>query len=244
MHFPVVLLPLASIALIILVLVPRFRRHYALPTVVALALGAATSVGAWFSGQQLAEQVGEPAQHAFWGTATMIVALVSVGVAIPWYRSQRAKEPTGASRILGVLVMAASLALIGTTVLAGHSGATAVWGSQSAAPPVQDETPTTQPSPPAEPTPTPTDAETTTPEESGTYTMAEVEANDSAESCWAVIDGAVYDLTEWIAQHPGGADRILGLCGTDATTAFSNQHGDAETPNQQLERFRIGELTE
>ncbi|MGJ9407444.1 cytochrome b5 domain-containing protein, partial [Nesterenkonia aurantiaca] len=46
-------------------------------------------------------------------------------------------------------------------------------------------------------------------------TMDQVEENDSPESCWAVMDGTVYDLTDWIEDHPGGADRIEGLCGTD-----------------------------
>src|SRR5699024_10122502 len=47
------------------------------------------------------------------------------------------------------------------------------------------------------------------------FTMAEVEDNSSPESCWTVIEDDVYDVTDWIDQHPGGASRIEQLCGTD-----------------------------
>lgn len=72
--------------------------------------------------------------------------------------------------------------------------------------------------------------------------LAEVQENDSPDSCWAVIDGTVYDLTDWIDRHPGGADRIEQLCGTDATEQFSQQHGGSQGPEGQLEQFEIGTL--
>ncbi|GAA1452771.1 cytochrome b5 domain-containing protein [Nesterenkonia lacusekhoensis] len=78
--------------------------------------------------------------------------------------------------------------------------------------------------------------------EDDVVTMEEVEQNDSPESCWAAIDGVAYDLTEWIEEHPGGADRIEALCGTDATEDFEGQHGGEEDPEDQLAEFEIGEL--
>lgn len=78
----------------------------------------------------------------------------------------------------------------------------------------------------------------------GSFSMDLVEENDSAESCWAVMDGTVYDLTDWIDEHPGGAERIEGLCGTDAAEAFEGQHGGSEGPEQQLAEFEIGTLEE
>lgn len=76
----------------------------------------------------------------------------------------------------------------------------------------------------------------------GALTMEDVEQNDSPDSCWAVMNGTVYDLTDWIDQHPGGADRIEGLCGTDAADAFAAQHGGQDGPEGQLAEFEIGEL--
>jgi cytochrome b involved in lipid metabolism len=73
-------------------------------------------------------------------------------------------------------------------------------------------------------------------------TMEQVSMNASEESCWSVVDGSVYDLTEWINQHPGGASRIIQLCGTDGTSLFQGQHGGAAAPESTLERYLLGPL--
>src|SRR5690242_3032626 len=57
-----------------------------------------------------------------------------------------------------------------------------------------------------------------------TYTLAEVATHKNNSSCWTAINGKVYDLTSWINRHPGGPERILNICGTDATDAFNIQH--------------------
>ena len=76
----------------------------------------------------------------------------------------------------------------------------------------------------------------------GTYSMADVATHGDASSCWAAIDGKVYDLTSWIDRHPGGPDRILSLCGTDGTAAFTQQHGTQTRPNEMLASFYLGPL--
>ena len=73
-------------------------------------------------------------------------------------------------------------------------------------------------------------------------TLEEVQENDTPDSCWAAIDGTVYDLTDWVEEHPGGPARIEQLCGTDATDMFQGQHGGDEGPQNQLAEFEIGEL--
>ena len=96
-------------------------------------------------------------------------------------------------------------------------------------------TPTPTPSPVVTPTPTPT------PTVAG-FTMTQVRANNSARSCWTVIDGVVYDLTKWISNHPGGSGAILFLCGTDGTNAFSAQHQNQARPAIRLDTYRLGPL--
>lgn len=76
------------------------------------------------------------------------------------------------------------------------------------------------------------------------YTLAEVAKHNTQQDCWAAIDGSVYNLTDWISQHPGGADKIIPLCGTDATAAFRGQHNTQAQPNQMLATFKVGELTD
>ena len=74
------------------------------------------------------------------------------------------------------------------------------------------------------------------------YTMAQVQQHATAQSCWTAINGSVYNLTNWINQHPGGPGAILGLCGTDGSAAFNGQHGGQARPARELAGFRIGAL--
>jgi cytochrome b involved in lipid metabolism len=74
------------------------------------------------------------------------------------------------------------------------------------------------------------------------YTMAQVSANNSAKSCWAVIEGSVYNLTAWINSHPGGMSAILSLCGTEATSSFKAQHANQSRPTSRLSGYLLGPL--
>jgi cytochrome b involved in lipid metabolism len=76
------------------------------------------------------------------------------------------------------------------------------------------------------------------------YTLAEVKAHGTAADCWAIVGEAVYDLTSWEDKHPGGARRIIKLCGKDATAQFRDEHGTGGEPNQILKSFQIGTLAD
>jgi cytochrome b involved in lipid metabolism len=76
------------------------------------------------------------------------------------------------------------------------------------------------------------------------YAMSDVEKHNSRESCWTAIRGGVYDLTDWIAIHPGGQAAILSLCGKDGTASFEDQHGGQPRPESELSSQKIGTLTE
>src|SRR3989344_1519527 len=113
-------------------------------------------------------------------------------------------------------------------------------------PPAATTTPTSTPpaTPPATTPPsTTTPPPTTTPTPTG-ITMATVALHASASSCWTVIRGEVYDLTEWISKHPGGADKIIQLCGIDGTAKFVGQHGGSEKQETALATFKIGVLAQ
>jgi len=75
-----------------------------------------------------------------------------------------------------------------------------------------------------------------------TYTMEDVQVHDSEEDCWTVIDNTVYDMTEWINEHPGGAGPIKNLCGVDSTEAFAKIHGDSESASAPLPGLELGAL--
>ena len=76
-----------------------------------------------------------------------------------------------------------------------------------------------------------------------TYSMAEVASHNNAQSCWLVIDGKVYDATDYLTRHPAGPDKILQTCGTDATDAFGGvgKHAGNRAQND-LASLYIGDL--
>jgi cytochrome-b5 reductase len=53
-----------------------------------------------------------------------------------------------------------------------------------------------------------------------TISWQEVALHKSAENCWIVIDGKVYDPTYYLDEHPGGANKIMEWAGQDATKGF------------------------
>ncbi|HEY7491809.1 MAG TPA: cytochrome b5-like heme/steroid binding domain-containing protein [Candidatus Tectomicrobia bacterium] len=55
-----------------------------------------------------------------------------------------------------------------------------------------------------------------------TYTWDEVRQHTSSGDLWLVIDRKVYDVSQWMDVHPGGAAVLLQEAGTDATDAFAD----------------------
>lgn len=76
-----------------------------------------------------------------------------------------------------------------------------------------------------------------------TYTMAEVATHNTSANCWAVVNNKVYNLTGYIASHPGGQSAITALCGTNASAAFNAIHGSSSAANAALAGLYIGDLS-
>lgn len=53
---------------------------------------------------------------------------------------------------------------------------------------------------------------------------AEVKRHTTLESCWVVVNGAVWDVTDFLATHPGGSEAVLRVAGTDASRVFNPIH--------------------
>jgi tetratricopeptide (TPR) repeat protein len=73
-------------------------------------------------------------------------------------------------------------------------------------------------------------------------TLDEVKKHNSAGDCWSIIDGNVYDLTNWVDSHPGGKERITAICGKDGTSSFLGKHSNSNSAKSQLNRFELGKL--
>ena len=184
-----------------------------------LVAGTVAAFVAKQTGEAFAVHVGLPQDHAAWGDALVVVAAVLVVVAGAWFWQQRAvgtraaKGRVAAVRATGILGVVLAGAATVMTIVVGHSGATAVW--EGRLDPVQaPEISTSAPASPGA-------AATST---AKTIALAEVGQHASASTCWAAVNGKVYDLTKWINSHPGGPNRIIGMCGKDATSAFQGQH--------------------
>jgi L-lactate dehydrogenase (cytochrome) len=55
-------------------------------------------------------------------------------------------------------------------------------------------------------------------------TNSTVAQHNTAESCWVVLYGNVYDVTRFLPKHPGGSKVILQLAGANATEEYDPIH--------------------
>mmetsp|Transcript_35323 Transcript_35323/g.48236 ORF Transcript_35323/g.48236 Transcript_35323/m.48236 type:complete len:263 (+) Transcript_35323:97-885(+) len=60
---------------------------------------------------------------------------------------------------------------------------------------------------------------------------------------WTVLDGEVYDVTNFMKEHPGGEEPFREAAGEEAAEIFASAgHGDFH--KEQLEQYRIGRIKE
>lgn len=57
---------------------------------------------------------------------------------------------------------------------------------------------------------------------------------------WLVIEGLVYDVTEFVRLHPGGAHVLRGYAGLDGTQGFHRTHAGRTEIAAMLEMYEIG----
>jgi hypothetical protein len=134
-HAAVVLVPVAALVVAVAALWPRFRRWAGyLPAGLALAALVVVPV-ATQSGEALQSRLGDPpfiGEHADLGEGlvpwVVALALVGVGVSVTEVLRRRGRD-LHRGVVVGVAVVAVAVAAgaVVQTVLAGHSGATAVW---------------------------------------------------------------------------------------------------------------------
>jgi cytochrome b involved in lipid metabolism len=81
-----------------------------------------------------------------------------------------------------------------------------------------------------------------------TLTANEVAKHNSANNCWLIINGNIYNVTSYLNTHPAGPDAIIPYCGKDATQAFNTKGGRGETHSSQannlLDNYLLGKLNQ
>lgn len=76
-------------------------------------------------------------------------------------------------------------------------------------------------------------------------TLATVASHSTEFDCWVVISGKVYSVTSYIPVHPGGAKKIISMCGKDATSAFGGiegGRGHSGYAKSLLGQYLVGQL--
>lgn len=76
-----------------------------------------------------------------------------------------------------------------------------------------------------------------------TYTLAEVRQHKDAKSLWIAIADNVYDVTEFIDEHPGGEEVLLEQAGGYVTDAFEDV-GHSTDARELMKKYEIGKLAE
>lgn len=59
---------------------------------------------------------------------------------------------------------------------------------------------------------------------SRSVSLSEVQQHNRDGDCWVAVHGQVYDVSSFVDEHPGGAEAILQLAGSDATRSFDIVH--------------------
>lgn len=75
-----------------------------------------------------------------------------------------------------------------------------------------------------------------------TFTRAEVESHNSKASCYVTIGAKVYDVTDFVEDHPGGGDLLLQYAGKDVEQILEDvtSHSHSEAAYEILDESLVG----
>tara|TARA_Y100000389_G_C17232754_1_gene399013 strand:+ start:169 stop:471 length:303 start_codon:yes stop_codon:yes gene_type:complete len=68
---------------------------------------------------------------------------------------------------------------------------------------------------------------------SSKLTKEDIRKHNTIDDCWVIINNKIYDVTNFIGDHPGGARALLKVGGKDATEEFEMLH-----PSNTLEKYK------
>ncbi|OQD70127.1 hypothetical protein PENDEC_c026G00224 [Penicillium decumbens] len=79
---------------------------------------------------------------------------------------------------------------------------------------------------------------------SQSFTPADVASHNSADKgLYIIVDNNVYDVTNFIDEHPGGAKILKRVAGKDASKQFWKYHNESVL-KKYSPKLKIGEVKE
>ncbi|KLT41061.1 cytochrome b5 [Cutaneotrichosporon oleaginosum] len=75
------------------------------------------------------------------------------------------------------------------------------------------------------------------------YSLEDIKAHKTRKSLWLTLHKKVYDVTQFIDEHPGGDEVLLEEAGRDATEAFEDV-GHSDEARDLLKGLQIGTLSQ
>lgn len=81
-----------------------------------------------------------------------------------------------------------------------------------------------------------------------TYRAEQVSQHKNKSDCWLIIDGGVYDVTDYVARHRDFDYDIAKHCGSESSKLWKEKPETGEAHSRKAERllkkYRIGRLME
>nr|WDP79932.1 delta 6 fatty acly desaturase [Ruditapes philippinarum] len=74
------------------------------------------------------------------------------------------------------------------------------------------------------------------------FTWEEIKTHNKRTDSWIVLDGKVYNVTNFMKKHPGGARVLSSYGGQDATDVWTAMHNDKDFVGKYLKPLYIGEV--
>jgi|EP00670_Eutreptiella_braarudii_P006529 cytochrome b involved in lipid metabolism len=73
------------------------------------------------------------------------------------------------------------------------------------------------------------------------FASEEVFKHKTADDCWLLIEGKVYDVTKYLDEHPGGSEIMVDAAGKDATEDFKDI-GHSDSAKKAMAPYLIGHV--
>lgn len=75
-----------------------------------------------------------------------------------------------------------------------------------------------------------------------TVSASELARHGTSDDAWVSYNGEVYDITSFMAAHPGGPQIVESYLGSDVGVAMTEEHRHSEAAFELLERYHVGSL--